>query len=183
MKSLLALWGILSLLSVGASALGDTASKQGVYLAGFMGIQWGQSITEIPGPQLEFVLKEGPIEYYRRKNDKLATIGSLAIESVLYGFWRERFFEARITVMSSTRDALRELELLFGEECSAERRDVRWFYYENLYTWEKLGTRITLTSPVTRVGKVLEECTVTFVSERIIEEMKIHETTDYLAIE
>lgn len=178
MKSLLALWGVLSLLSVGAIALGDTGSKQGVDLSGFMGIQWGQAIAEISGPQLEFVLKEGPIEYYERRNEKLAKIGSLAIESVHYGFLRERFFEARITVRSSTRDALRELQLLFGEECSAERRDVRWFYYEDLYTWEKLKTRITLTSPVTKVGKVLEECTVTFISERIIEEMKIHETTD-----
>jgi len=178
MKSLLALWGILSLLSVGATALGDTGSKQGVDRSGFMGIQWGQSITEIPGPQLEFVLKEGPMKYYKRKNEKLSTIGSLAIESVHYGFWRERFFEARITVMSSTGDALRELQLLFGEECSAERRDVRWFYYEDLYTWENPRTKITLTSPVTRVGKVPEGCIVTIVSKRIIEEMKIHEWTD-----
>ena len=177
MKRLLALWGILSLLSVGAIALGDTGSKQGVDLSRFMGIQWGQSITEIPGPQLEFVLKEGSIEYYKRKNEKSA-IGSLAIETVHYGFWRERFFEARITVMSCTGDALRELQLLFGEECSAERKDVRWFCYKDLYTWENPRTKITLTSPVTRVGNVPGGCTVTIVSKRIMEEMKTHEWTD-----
>jgi hypothetical protein len=82
--------------------------------------------------------------------------------------------------MSSTGAARRELQLLFGEEPSAERRNVRWFYFQDLYTWEKRGTRITLTSPLTSVGKEPQECTVTIVSMGIMEEMKVHEWTDDL---
>jgi hypothetical protein len=127
-------------------------------------------------------MRDGPIEYYTRENEELE-IGSLAIRKIQYGFWKGRFVEARITVMSNIEAAVRELRLLFGEECAAERRDVRWFHWEDIYSWEKPGTKITLTRPVAWVGKESDECTVTVVSKRIMEEMKMQDGADYSANE
>jgi len=179
MKSFLPLWGGLGLLFFGPIAWGDTVLDQGADLERFRGIRWGQSVLTIPGPEFELKFKDGPIEYYTRKNDKL-TLGPLAIKEISYGFWSGAFLEAKITVGSSAEETMKELEFVFGDDFSTESRDVRWFYTaEDVYTWEKEETRIRLTSPSRRLGRKSEECTFTITSKKVLKKISLHEWSEH----
>jgi len=179
MKRVMALWFVWGILSAGNAAFGDTRPRQYLDPEGFRGIAWGQHISTIPRSELEFRVKDDGIEYYTRKNDKLA-LGSISCEKIHYGFWRDKLFEARIIVQSGTEEMIEELEVVFGDYSSSKNRDVRWFYYEKSYVWEKPRTRIMLISPPIRWDKGSDTCTVIITSQKILKERDEYEQTEYL---
>jgi hypothetical protein len=174
MKRYVVLWLVLSYVSAGTHVFGEEEAKQYSDFTSFRGIEWGQHISAIPGEVFELQLEDGTVKYYTRQSDKL-TIGSVSVEKIHYGFWRDQFLEAKISVLDSTEAMLKELEAVLGDYDHAETNDTKWFYGEESYRWEKPRTRVTLVSPATRWDKEATTCTVTITSKKVLGERAVYE--------
>jgi hypothetical protein len=173
------LWFVVTYFSAGDDAFGQADYAQYRDLKSFRGIEWGQHISTIPQEELQFQLQDDTIKYYTRKGDKLE-MGSVSLETIHYGFWKDKFMEARIYVLDSLKETLKELESVFGDDYEEEDKDIKWFYCQHSYIWEKVRTRIILVGPPTRWDKEAATCMVTIISNKILAEKKAYERSDHV---
>jgi hypothetical protein len=85
MKKTIGLLIALLLLSVSVQAGTDPNRWDG-----FRGLKWGTNIKNINDPNMIIVEDNNDSRFYRRLNDKLS-IGDAKLESISYGFYKDRF--------------------------------------------------------------------------------------------
>jgi hypothetical protein len=171
----IALWFVVTCFFARDMTFGQIAFAQCSDLKRFRGIEWGQHISTIHQEDLEFHLEDGTMKYFVRKGEKLE-VGDVSVETILYGFWRDKFMEVKIYVYAIQKEALKELASVFGEDYEEESKNTSWFYCQHSYIWDKPRTRITLVGPPTRVDKETGTCIITITSKKVLAEKK---TFDY----
>ena len=58
---------------------------------GFRGIRWGENIQELSG--LTPLAQNGDLKFYVRADDRMK-LGDVALEKLVYGFYKDRFYSA-----------------------------------------------------------------------------------------
>lgn len=106
---------------------------------GFRGIKWGTEINNLKDMQyLGTDSLYGEVKFYKKKNENSLIWEGVEIEGVMYRFWRDKFYEARIYV---------EFHIGFLELKTAAFEKFGQLPYNNegIYTWTaKFGTDIML---------------------------------------
>jgi hypothetical protein len=170
---------VIACFLAGDMTFGQIASAQHSDFNSFRGIEWGQHISTIHQEEFQLHLQDGIMEYYTRKGDNLQ-VGPVSVETIQYGFWRDRFMEVRISVLASPKDGLNALASVLGEDYEEEAKNTKWFYCQHSYIWEKPKTRTVLVGPPTRIDKEPATCMVTITSKRILAEKKVYDYSGHV---
>jgi hypothetical protein len=106
---------------------------------GFLGIQWGTSISELP--DLVKVSEKNDVSYYRNQK-KSYTVFDIETPSVVFGFYKDKFFAAYVQVESiQVFDRITDhLTQIFG----SPKKILKVIEQQTIYRWKYEDTKIKL---------------------------------------
>ncbi len=81
--------GIGAVLLIGYLLLSTTAKEP----ADFRGIKWGSPIADLP--DMKLLAEDGDLRFYEKTNDRMK-IGDVDVERIVYGFYKDRFYNVMI---------------------------------------------------------------------------------------
>jgi len=114
---------------------------------GFRGIKWGNNIKDLKG--MGIAADDGDSKYYIRKNDKLK-IGDAVLESITYGFYKNRFHFVLIEFKAGT-NYMKIKETLFEQYGAGNQNNE----FLEQYTWYGSNVDILLKySKISKEGRI-----------------------------
>lgn len=95
--------------------------------ADFGGMKWGSSIRELP--DMKLLAEEGDLKFFEKAGNP-AKIGDVNVDRIIYGFYKERFYNVMI-YFSSPSDYSRIQEILsrdFGKPLQPSQSEKKLFW-------------------------------------------------------
>ena len=121
---MLVLSGVLVALLVAGYVFLSDAKKEP---SDFRGIKWGSNIRELP--HMKLLAEEGDLKFLERENDGMK-IGDADVEKIIYGFYKDRFYNVMIYYRSPLNFAkIREtLSREFGKPFQPNASEKKFFW-------------------------------------------------------